>query len=219
MSVSFEINASTRKTTGTGHARRMRNSGQVPGVLYGAGKDPTAIVLGHDDVVQHLAHEAFYSHILTLNLDSKPEKVVLKDVQRHPAKARVDHMEFQRVSDTTRIRMHVPFHFAGEAVAPGVKLGGGIFTHLMNHADVICMAKDLPEFIEVDVSQMEAGDSIHLSEVKLPAGVRFASLQQGADHDLPIVSIHIPRAAVEETAEAAAAAAAAQPAAATTPSA
>ncbi len=207
MSVSFEINATTRKGLGTGNSRRLRNAGQVPGVLYGAGKEPTAITLVHTDVVQHLAHEAFYSHILTLNLDSKPEKVVLKDVHRHPARPRVDHMEFQRVSDTTRIRMHVPFHFVGEEAAPGVKLGGGIVTHLMNHGDVICMAKDLPEFIEIDVSKMEIGDSVHLSDIKLPAGVKFAALVQGVDHDLPVVSIHVPRAAVEEAVEAAPAAA------------
>lgn len=215
MSVSFEVNASRRTALGTANSRRLRKTGQVPGVLYGAEIEPVAISLSHHDVVKHLAHESFYSHILTLNVDSKPQKVVLKDVRRHPAKPRVDHMEFQRVTDTTRIRMHVPFHFVGEAAAPGVKIGGGIFTHLMNHGDVICMAKDLPEFIEVDVSALEAGHSVHLSEIKLPEGVKFAALVQGIDHDLPVVSIHIPRAAIEETVEAAAAPAAAaeQPAA------
>lgn len=203
MSESFEIAAATRSSLGTGYARRVRRLGQVPGILYGAGKEPTPIELNHNEVKLHLAHEAFYSHILTLKVDSKAEKVVLKDLQRDPTSSNVTHMEFQRVSDTTKIRMHVPLHFSGEETAPGVKTGGGIFMHLMNHADVVCMAKHLPEFIEIDVSQMNVGDSIHLSEVKLPTGVKFAALLQGSSHDLPVVSIHLPRAAVEETTEAA----------------
>ena len=141
----------------------------------------------------HLENEAFYSHILSLTVDGgKAEKVVLKDVQRDPAKPKILHVDFQRVSEKDKLHMHVPLHFVGEDVAPGVK-AGGLISHLMSNLDVACLAKDLPEYIEVDVSQMDTGDSLHLSDIKLPEGVEITALAQGEDHDLPVVSIHAPR--------------------------
>jgi large subunit ribosomal protein L25 len=156
-----------------------------------------AVTLPHKDVAKSLEHEAFYSHILTVNVDGKAEKAVLKDLQRHPFKPIIMHLDLQRVTETDKIRVHVPLHFIGEDVAPGVKLRSGIVNHLMKHVDVTCLAKDLPEFIEVDVSPLEAGESVHLSQLKLPAGVEIPGLVAESEHDLPVVSIVLPRAALE----------------------
>jgi large subunit ribosomal protein L25 len=163
-----------------------------------------AVTFPHKDVAKSLEYEAFYSHILTVNVDGKAEKAVLKDLQRHPFKPIIMHLDLQRVTETDKIRVHVPLHFIGEDVAPGVKLRSGIVNHLMKHVDVTCLAKDLPEFIEVDVSHLEAGESVHLSQLKLPAGVEIPGLEAESEHDLPVVSIVLPRAALE-TEEAAAA--------------
>ncbi len=203
--VDFDINAQSRSDVGKGASRRLRSEGKVPAVLYGAGKDALSLSLDHDEIFHHLEHEAFYSHILSIKVDGKAEKAVLKDVQRHPSKPKIQHVDFQRVSETHKIHMHVPLHFIGEDVAPGVK-AGGLVSHLMTSVDINCLAKDLPEYIEVDISALENGDSIHLSHIKLPNGVEIPSLAQGPDHDLPVVSIHAPKggaAAGEEEAVAA----------------
>jgi large subunit ribosomal protein L25 len=201
MQVSFTIAAETRSDVGKGASRRLRHTGKVPGVIYGAGADPVSITLDQDDLMHHLDHEAFYSHILTVEVDGKAEKAVLKDLQRHPAKPKVLHADFLRVGENDVITMHVPLHFMGEEGSPGVK-AGGIASHLMTAVDVACKAKDLPEFLEVDLSALETGESIHLSDIKLPAGVEIPALAQGPDHDLPVASIHMPRGAgAEEEAE------------------
>jgi len=204
MAVEFQLNAELRTDMGKGASRRLRHAGKVPGILYGGKKEPAAVTFPHKDVAKSLEHEAFYSHILTVNVDGKAEKAVLKDLQRHPYKPIIMHLDLQRVTDTDKIRVHVPLHFMGEDVAPGVKLRSGIVNHLMKHVDVTCLAKDLPEYIEVDVSPLEAGESVHLSEIKLPSGVEIPGLVAGSEHDLPVVTIVIPRAAIEtEEAEAA----------------
>jgi large subunit ribosomal protein L25 len=204
--VNFDINAQSRSDVGKGASRRLRLEGKVPAVLYGAGKDAVSLTLDHDEIFHHLEHEAFYSHILSVKVDGKAQKAVLKDVQRHPSKPKVQHVDFQRVSETDKIHMHVPLHFVGEEVAPGVK-AGGLISHLMTGIDINCLAKDLPEYVEVDVSALETGDSIHLSHIKLPNGVEIPALAQGPDHDLPVISIHAPKggAAEEEAGEEAAA--------------
>jgi len=196
MANDFTVVAESRSDVGKGASRRLRHTGKIPGVLYGAGKDARSITMGHDDISHHLEQEAFYSHILSLELDGSTEKVVLKDVQRHPSKPRVLHLDFLRISETAKIHMHVPLHFLGEESAPGCKEGGKV-QHLMTGVDIACLAKDLPEFLEVDLSNMELGDSLHLSDIKVPAGVDIAALSQGDDHNLPIVSIHKPKKAVE----------------------
>ena len=207
MAVNFQLNAEPRTDMGKGASRRLRHAGKVPAIMYGGKQAPTAVTFPHKDVVKSLESEAFYSHILTINLDGKPEKAVLKDLQRHPYKPIVMHLDLQRVTETDKIRVHVPLHFMGEDVAPGVKLRSGIVNHLMKHVDVTCLAKDLPEYIEVDVSGLNVGESIHLSELKLPAGVEIPGLVAESEHDLPVVAIVLPRAAVEiEEAEAAPAA-------------
>jgi len=198
MSVDFTVEAQVRADMGKGASRRLRHQGLVPGIVYGASKDPQSIALDHNKVIQHIEHEAFFSHILDLSVDGKSEKVVVKDMQRHPSKRAVLHMDFLRVSDKEAIRMHVPLHFIGEDVAPGVKTGGGIVSHLVTDVEISCLPADLPEYIEVDMSSMEVGASLHLSDIQLPKGVEIVELTHGEDHDSAIANIHMPRAVIEE---------------------
>jgi large subunit ribosomal protein L25 len=207
--VNFDINAQSRADVGKGASRRLRRENKVPAVLYGAGKDAISLTLEHNEIFHHLEHEAFYSHILSVKVDGKAEKAVLKDVQRHPSKPKIQHVDFQRVSEVDKIHMHVPLHFIGEDVAPGVK-AGGLVSHLMTSVDIACLAKDLPEYIEVDVAALDLGDALHLSHIKLPKGVEIPALAQGPDHDLPVISIHAPKGGTEEVVEAGATTAAAE---------
>lgn len=204
----FEIAAETRNDRGKGASRRLRRDGKIPGILYGAGNDPVAIQLGHNDVLLHTDHEAFYSHILTLKLDGTPERVVLKDMQRHAYKRGVLHMDFQRVSETETLTMRVPVHFLNEDACVGVKAGGGVISHLMSDLEVVCLPKDLPEYIEVDVKDVELGSSIHVSELTVPEGVSLVLMQSGGG-DMQVVSVHLPRMEIEDVEEDEAAAAAA----------
>jgi large subunit ribosomal protein L25 len=200
MQVDFTVNAETRTDVGKGASRRLRHAGKVPAVIYGSGVDPVSLTLGHDEFMHHLEQEAFYSHILTINVDGKKHKAVLKDLQRHPAKPRIMHADFLRVGDKDVIHMHVPLHFINEEVSVGVK-AGGLVSHLMTAVDIACKASDLPEYLQVDIAGLEVGDSLHLSNIELPKGVEITALTHGPDHDLPVVSIHMPRAAVETTEE------------------
>jgi large subunit ribosomal protein L25 len=179
--MSIEIKAVKRDVKGTGASRRLRRAGNVPGVVYGGGKDAVTIELNHKELFLQFRHEAFHASILDLNLDGKKESVLLRDYQMHPVRNTIQHIDFQRVSTTEKIHVKVPFHFINADVAPGVKLGGGIVAHIMTEADVSCLAKDLPEFIEVDVANLEVGQSVHLSEIKLPKGVEFVQLVHGDD--------------------------------------
>jgi len=191
MSEMFNIQAVARSDKGKGASRRLRREGLVPGIIYGGGKDPEMIATLHNKLLQHLEHEAFYSSILNVEVDGKVQRVVLKDLQRHPAKPFVLHFDLQRVADTDRIKMHIPLHFIGEDSAPGVKAGGAI-SHAMVDLEIICEARNLPEYIEVDVSGMEVGDMLHLSDLKLPEGVEIVALSHGDshDHDELVVAIH-----------------------------
>ncbi len=194
MKVDFTLTAERRTDVGKGASRRLRHAGKIPAVMYGAGEDPISLTLDHDSFMHRLEHEAFYSHILTLSVAGQTYKAVLKDLQRHPAKNRMLHADFLRVGEDDVIHMSVPLHFIGEDVAPGVK-AGGLVSHLMTSVEIICKAGELPEYLEVDLSALEAGDSLHLSDIKLPAGAIIAALQQGEDHDQPVASIHMPRGA------------------------
>ena len=197
MANDFTVVAESRADVGKGASRRLRHAGKIPGILYGAGKDAQSILLGHDDMMHHLENEAFYSHILSLELDGKAGKVVLKDVQRHPSRPVLLHMDFLRISDTHKIHMHVPLHFIGADKSAGIKSGGKA-QHLMSGVDIVCLAKDLPEYLDVDVSGMDMGDSLHLSNINLPSGVEIPALAQGPDHDLPVVGIHKPKTKLED---------------------
>ncbi len=198
----FQIAAEPRSAGGTGVSRRLRRAGRVPAVIYGGNQANADITLDHNDTIHHLEKEAFHSHVLTVDVDGRSEQVVLRDVQMHPYKRQVLHLDFLRVSADRKLRMTVPVHFVGEDVAPGVKQGGGVVSHLLPELEIECLAKDLPEFIEVDVSALELSQSLHLSDLKLPSGVSVPALALGADHDLPVVSIHPPRRAEAEPGEA-----------------
>jgi len=206
MSDTFKIPAVSRSDKGKGASRRLRREGLVPGIIYGGGKDPEMIATPHNKLLQQLDNEAFYSSILNLELDGKTQRVVLKDLQRHPAKPFILHFDLLRVADTDRIKMTVPLHFVGEDSAPGVKAGGKVH-HAISDLEVICEARNLPEYIEIDISTMELGDMLHLTDIKLPEGVEIVALTHGDEqsHDEAVVSIQTDRKAqAEEAAEAAA---------------
>lgn len=186
--VDFSLDAALRTDLGKGASRRLRRINQVPGIIYGGTEEPTAISVAHNELIRKLQEEAFYSHILTINVDGKAQKAVLKDLHRHPARDEVLHLDLQRVSENEVIHMHVPVHFINEETAPGVKSGGQI-VHAFTSLEVTCKAKDLPEFIEVDMAEVELGGSIHLSEITLPKGVNLVELSHGEGHDQSIVSI------------------------------
>lgn len=213
MSNEFVLNAEPRTQTGRGPNHRLRVQDKVPAIMYGIGHEPMTLSISHNELVHKLENEAFFSKILTVKVNGKDHKAVLRDLQRHPAKPRIVHADFQSVSETQRITMHVPLHFINDAIAPGVK-EGGIVSHLLTNVEVRCMAKDLPEFVEVDLANLALNHSLHLSDLNMPSGVQVVALASGADHDLPVVSIHVPSAAVEEAPVAAAAEAAAGEAAA-----
>jgi len=209
MKQNFTVIAETRADEGKGASRRLRREGKVPAVLYGGKDKAQSIAVSHNEMWKSLKVEAFYSHILTLTLDGQSQQVVLKALQRHPVDETLIHIDFQRILADQVLRRAVPLHFKGADVAPGVKIGGGIVEHHLNQVDVECLPKDLPEYLEIDLSGLELNDVVHLSQIKLPEGVSLAELKHGNDQS--VVVIHLPRAAKEE--EAAAPAAAEVPAA------
>jgi large subunit ribosomal protein L25 len=198
MSIEFTLNAQPREGQGKGATRRLRHAGLVPAIVYGANKEPTPIALEYRVVTQSLAHEAFFSHILTLNVDGASERVILKDLQRHPASSAIMHVDLQRVSEDEEIRVRVPLHFLGEDKAPGVRLEHGVVGHMFTEVEVSCLPKNLPEFIEVDVSGLHLHEALHLSDLKLPPGVELVDLGAGDEHDTAVVSIHPERVEREE---------------------
>lgn len=198
-SVAFEIEASLRKDKGKGASRRLRREAKVPAIVYGGGEQPVSLALEHKAILKSLENEAFYSHILTLKIDSKAEQVILKDLQRHAYKPEILHVDFQRVRADEKIHMHVPLHFIGEEVAPGVKESGGVISHGANDVEIKCFPNKLPEFIEVDVSKLELNGVIHLSDLKIDKEIELVALSHGDDK--AVVSIHLPRAEKEETNE------------------
>jgi large subunit ribosomal protein L25 len=187
MSANFEINAQLRSDTGKGASRRLRRAGLVPGIVYGAHQAPTPITLNHNEILHSLENEGFYSNLLALKLDGKQETVVLKDLQRHPAKPFVLHVDLQRIQADEKIRLHVPLHFINEATCPGIRSGGQA-SHVLSDLEITCLPKDLPEFIEVDLSDLQLGAVLHASEVTLPSGVELITHEGNED---PIVlTIH-----------------------------
>ncbi|PPE73479.1 50S ribosomal protein L25 [Solimonas fluminis] len=205
MKQNFTVIAETRADEGKGASRRLRREGKVPAVLYGGKDKAQSIAVSHNEMWKSLKVEAFYSHILTLTLDGQSQQVVLKALQRHPVDETLIHIDFQRILADQILRRAVPLHFKGADVAPGVKIGGGIVEHHLNQVDVECLPKDLPEFLEIDLSGLELNDVVHLSQIKLPEGVSLAELKHGNDQS--VVVIHLPRAAKEEEVAAAPAAA------------
>ncbi len=189
MKETFELNAEVRTDAGKGASRRLRRQGRVPAILYGGGEAPQALSLAHNELLLHLENEAFYSHILKVNFDGKSVDAVLRDVQRHPARPIVMHIDLMRVAGSDRIRMHVPLHFLNEDTCVGVKQHGGTVSHLMTDVEILCAARDLPEYIEVDLANLDVGESVHLSDLNLPEGAEIPALALGPEHDLAVVAI------------------------------
>jgi large subunit ribosomal protein L25 len=202
MKTSFELGAEFRDAEGKGASRRLRREGKVPAILYGGHRDPRGLALDHQKLLQLLDNERFYSTIISVKVGDQAQAAILKDVQRHPARHAIVHVDLQRVVENEKIRIRIPIHFKGESIAIGVKTQGGIVSHQKTDLDVICLPKDLPEFIEIDVSGLSLNQSLHLSDLKVPEGVQLWELVHGRDST--VVSVHLPRA--EEEPEPAAAA-------------
>ncbi|MDD4928835.1 MAG: 50S ribosomal protein L25/general stress protein Ctc [Gallionella sp.] len=202
MTITF--NATTRKTQGTGASRRLRKAGFIPGVVYGSG-EAVMIELNHNELYYKLRSEAFHASVLTMNLDGTEQAVQLRAFVNHPFRQQVQHLDFQRVDVSKKIHIKVPLHFINADIAPGVKTGGGKISHVMIDADVTCLPADLPTFIEVDLSGLELGHSIHLSDLTLPAGVELAAHGTHTTEAV-VATVHVPRGAVEAAADVAVAA-------------
>jgi large subunit ribosomal protein L25 len=197
----FELNCTVRTDLGKGASRRLRRlNDDIPAVLYGGGEDPVSLTIAHKDIAKATENEAFFSHIITLNVGKKQQKAVIKALQRHPAKAILMHADFQRVSDKVQITVNVPIHFLNEDKCTGVKTGGGSIIKTLNEIEINCFPKDLPEFIEVDMILLEIGEAVHLADITLPAGV--ASVALAANNNLTVATVQAPRAEVEEAAAA-----------------
>lgn len=210
----IEFSAARRTEQGTGASRRLRRSGRVPGILYGGSEGSVPISLDHNEIFHQLKRETFHSSILNMNIEGKKQQVLLRDLQMHAYKRQVVHMDFQRVDAMHKIHVKVPLHFVNADIAPGVKLQGGIASHVINELDITCLAADLPTFIEVDLKELTAGHSLKVSDLKMPKGVEPV-LHRGED---PVVaSIVLPKGTATEEAEAVAETPAAAPAAAATP--
>jgi large subunit ribosomal protein L25 len=198
----IEFNAKKRDLQGTGASRRLRHAGRVPGIVYGGTEKPQQIDIDHNELYQHLRKEAFYSSVLTMNLDGQKQMCLLRDVQRHAYRQLILHVDFQRIDATHKIHQKVPLHFVNAEIAPGVKLSGGMVQHVMTDIDVRCLPKDLPSFIEVDLKDMVAGVSMHVSQLKLPAGVEL-TLHKGEDPVVATIVVRGGGAASDEVADAA----------------
>jgi large subunit ribosomal protein L25 len=193
--MAIEISARKREAQGTGASRRLRRSGRVPGIVYGGATGPVNIELDHKDLFLNLRNEKFHASILTLELGGQKEQVLLRAVNMHPYRLQVQHVDFQRVQKDKKIHMKVPLHFVNAEVSPGVKEQGGVVNHVMNELDVVCFPDDLPEYIEVDLSNLTVGHSMHLSDLKLPKGVE-AVVHRGENP--VVVTVVVPALVTEE---------------------
>ena len=198
MSDHFEVQAELREDMGKGASRRLRRlADRIPAIIYGGDKDPQPLTIIRKDLEKSLENEAFYSHVLTVNVGGDVQKAILKDLQRHPAKDYVMHADFLRVSDKVAIKVNVPIHFMNEETCHGVKMEGGIIQHQVTDIEVSCLPADIPEYIEVDMLEVEIGQIIHLSDITLPEGVTSVALALGEDHDLAVASIIAPKGGSE----------------------
>jgi large subunit ribosomal protein L25 len=199
MSDQFELHAEVREDLGKGASRRLRRlADHVPGIIYGADKAPQPLTLIRKDLEKSLENEAYYSHVLTINIGKDKQKAILKDLQRHPSRDSVMHVDFLRVDDKTALKVHVPIHFINEAKCHGVKVQGGMIQHQETDIEVQCLPADIPEYIEVDMLTLETGSIVHLSDITLPEGVTSVALALGEDHDLAIASVVAPKGGSEE---------------------
>ena len=201
MSQEFYLDAEPRADAGKGASRRLRRAERVPAIVYGGDTEPAAISLPHNQVLHRLENEAFYSHVITLKMqDGAQQEVVLRDLQRHPAKAKILHMDFQRISKDREVHVHVPLHFLHEDKCEGVKLQGGMLNKALTEVEISCLPQHLPEFIEVDIATLQAGQALHLSAMILPEGVSLTALSHGSEHDAVVVMVHKPRGGDDDAA-------------------
>jgi len=201
MSQDFDLIAEIREDQGKGASRRLRRSGKVPAIIYGAGRPPRQLAFDHNRVIQQLENESFYSSILNIKVGENSQAAIVKDIQRHPAKRIIMHMDFQRIVEGEKIKMNVPIHYLNAEESIGVKQDGGSVSQLVNDVEVSCLPKDLPEYFEVDIAELKLNEMLHLSDIKVPEGVEIPELAQGPEHDHAIVSIQLIKV-VEEVEEA-----------------
>ncbi len=206
MSDQFELYAEVREDLGKGASRRLRRLGdQIPAIIYGGSKDPQPLSIIRKDLEKALENEAFFSHVLAINVGGTVEKAILKDLQRHPARNSVTHADFLRVDEKSAVKVHVPIHFLNEKTCHGVKVQGGMIQHQATDIEVLCLPSDIPEYIEVDMAELKTGDIVHLSEIKLPKGVTSVALSLGEDHDLAVASVVAPKGGTDAAEDEAAA--------------
>ena len=196
MSDEFNLIAEMREDEGKGASRRLRRQGKVPAIIYGAGREPRSLMFDHNKVLRELENESFYSSILNIKVGDKSRAAIVKDIQRHPSKKRILHIDLQRIVEDEKIRMQIPIHFLGEEDAVGVKLEGGMVSRLMTELEIECLPKDLPEYFEVDISELEMDQMLHVSDIKLPEGVEIADATK--EQDQVRVSIHEVKEIIEE---------------------
>ncbi|MGA9343352.1 MAG: 50S ribosomal protein L25/general stress protein Ctc [Rhodanobacteraceae bacterium] len=201
MAAIHEIPVQSRDSGGKGASRRLRRTGKVPAIVYGAHLDPVSVQLDHKDILLATKHEWFYSSILDLNLDGDCQKVLLRDMQRHPFKMQILHLDFQRISENEKIRLRVPLHFLNQEKSPAGKASGVVVMHELTDIEIACLPRDLPEYIEVDLANIDTGDIVHLSEIKMPPGVEVPELRFGREHDIAVVVVREIREEVEEVPE------------------
>jgi len=201
MADKFDLVADFRDDMGKGASRRLRREGKVPAILYGGGRPPRTLAFDHNKVLRQLENESFYSSVLNVMVGDQEQAVILKDLQRHPARRQILHMDLQRVLEDEEIRMNVPIHFLNEDIAVGVKQGGGKVSHLMTDVEVVCLPRFLPEYLEIDVADLELDEMRYISDIPLPEGVTIPALAQGEEANQPIVSIHIIKEVVIEEEE------------------
>ncbi len=198
MADKFDLVAEYREDKGKGASRRLRHEGKVPAIIYGAGRPPRSLSFDHNKVLRQLENESFYSSVLNIKVGDKSQAAIVKDIQRHPARPIIMHIDLQRIVEDQVIKMNVPIHFVGEEEAVGVRQGGGSVSHLKTDVEVVCLPKDLPEYFEVDISELELDAMMYLSDLTVPEGVEIPELVQEPEQNHPIVSIHVIKVAVIE---------------------
>ena len=195
MRITYQVGADSRHDQGKGASRRLRRAGKVPAILYGGEGGPRNLTLDHQQLLTLIDKEKFYSSIISINVEAQSQAAIVRDVQMHPARNAVVHVDLQRVVENEKLKIHLPIHFKGEAVAPGVKTQGGVVSHLMQDVEISCLPADLPDFLELDLSAMNLNETLSLADIKLPPGVTVPEL---AHRNPPVVSVHSPRAAEPE---------------------
>jgi len=202
MSDKIELTAELRTDLGKGASRRLRKAGLVPAIIYGADSEPTSINLNHNEFYNQLENESIYTQILSIKVGkSKKEDVILRDLQRHPFKQLIMHADFLRIDKKKAIHVTVPIHCLNEENCHGVKMEGGLLNHLQSEIEIMCLPKDLPEYLELDVTELKLGESLHLSDIKMPDGVEIVALTHGEDHDTGVAAVHKMREIKDEDIE------------------